>query len=382
MPLFDTYVMVDWSASSEKRPSKRPKKDAIWWAVRSNEDSCDVVARLREIRGTSDPEIVSPSESESQVDGQAGGQVYEETRSTAIKNIRSFLLQEARSERRVLVGFDFAFGYPEGFAQRITKAASANSVWRWLHERLLTPSPDRYEVAKFLNAQINSEYGEEGPFWDVGTEVRSKKQLKALAPTGGKPPHNPYGKAIRDWPFDFQQIRETDKMAVGAKPVWQLSGAGSVGSQTLLGMPWLLELLDTLRGVPDLRGDRCVVWPFDTGFGWVPQGDGSQITIVEIYPSLLRDAVDRHKKDCEFTDCAQVRLSALAFSLLDRNGDLGLLFAGPRTPGTQLGEGRMEAATREEGWIFGVDAKGYQQFWLFRALHEHFFATDGGGIEE
>ena len=370
MPLFDTYVMVDWSASNEKRPSKKPKKDAIWWAAQSNGNDGSVVARLREIRGTSDPEIVPAS--------TGGGQVYEETRSTAIKNIRSFLLEEAENGRRVLVGFDFAFGYPNGFAQRITSQASASSMWRWLHERLLTPNRDRYEVAKCLNTEIHREFGEEGPFWDVGTEVRSKKQLSALASGGGKPPHNPYGKAIREWPFDFPKLRETDEMAVGAKPVWQLSGAGSVGSQAMLGMPWLLELLDTLKDESDLHGNRCVVWPFETGFGWTPQGSGPQITVVEIYPSLLRDAIDRHQKECEVTDCAQVRVNALAFSLLDRSGGLGFLFAGPRTPGTQIRKSRVEAAIREEGWIFGVDAKGYQHFWLIRALHEHFFAIDGG----
>lgn len=350
MPLFDTYVMVDWSASSEKRPSKKPKKDAIWWAVRSNEDSGDVVDRLREIRGTRDEEIVPSSES--------GGQVYEETRKTAIEHIRSFLLEEAEKARRVLVGFDFAFGYPDGFAQRITGEASAISMWRWLHERMLVREPDRFKVAKGLNAKINRDYGEEGPFWDVGTEVRSKKELRALASSGGKPPHNPYGKGLKEWPFNFCEMRETDKMAVGTKPVWQLSGAGSVGSQALLGMPWVLELIDTLTENSVLPRDRCVVWPFDKGFEWTPQGDRPQITIVEIYPSLIRDAVEKHMRDREIVDCAQVRLNALAFSLLDGNGGLESLFAGPRTLGTDLCKGRMEAAMREEGWIFGVDSKG------------------------
>ena len=32
MPLFDTHIIVDWSARSKPSPAK-PTKDAIWWAV-------------------------------------------------------------------------------------------------------------------------------------------------------------------------------------------------------------------------------------------------------------------------------------------------------------------------------------------------------------
>ena len=411
MPLFDTYVMVDWSASSEKRPSKKPKKDAIWWAAQSNGNDGGVVARLRKIRGTSDPEIVPAS--------TGGGQVYEETRSTAIEHIRSFLLEEAQDGHRVLVGFDFAFGYPAGFARRILveEEPKAENLWKHFHDRLMKENEDgetgsrrlrertggdRFQIARCMNDKIKSACDLEGPFWDVGTRVRTGDELANLPnPKGGKPPHNPYARKTKvTWPkkFGFNATRRTDTMASGAQSVWQLSGAGSVGSQVILGVPWLRHLRDSLRETGEIRESRCVIWPFDTGFQLEPLAEGPRIVFAEIYPSLLRDAIDRHREDrrivgCpdvrenapeygsqrkpEIVDCAQVRLNALAFSLLDQRERLSMLFSGPKgMEGTHIGEECLQQIIREEGWILGVDQKEYYKYRLLCALKDHFFEKE------
>ena len=50
-----------------------------------------------------------------------------------------------------------------------------------------------------------------------------------------------------------------DRRARGAKTVWQLAYAGSVGSQMLLGLPALKRLVAD----PLIEG-RAAVWPFET----------------------------------------------------------------------------------------------------------------------
>lgn len=364
MPMFDTYLMVDWSAADpSKTTSKKPKKDAIWWAARWRKGlQHSVVAYLQRIRDNAPEGSVRPSDSAQQV---RGGQVYEETRPSAIDHIYKFLKDEVEAKRRVLVGFDFAFGYPSGFAKHIVgQPASAAQLWRHFHDHLVDSvangDGDRWIFANELNDIVKKNL-DDGPFWDVHGRVHKG---------------NPYTKKNKTkWPFDFKPKRVTDSMAPDAKTVWQLSGPGSVGSQALLGVPWLLDLRERLRC--DIADDRCVVWPFDTGFSAPTMDEGPQVVIVEIYPSLLRDAVDRHKTEeevkADIVDCAQVRLNALAFSLLDNENQLGQLFLGPSTIGTKLGneQPRIPEIKCEEGWIFGVDQKLYSKHLLSCALMEY-----------
>ena len=376
MPLFDTYVMVDWSASNEKRSSKKPKKDAIWWAVHPLRPDAD---RWFKDLGTEKLRHGHVCV----FDWDEGAQVYERTREEAIGNIERFLQHEAERDHRVLVGFDFAFGYPSGFARKITGKPFAKSMWQWLCDQGLTASSkdserssgiDRYHVAKILNKTIEeASCGEDGPFWDVHGKVRSIKANE---------PHDPYGKSKgKEWPdaLKFKQDRVTDKMASGTQPLWKLSGAGAVGSQALLGMPWLLHLRKRLGEMSSLSGGRCVVWPFDGGFDLTPTDDVSRVVIVEIYPSLLRDAVNIHinREDDEIVDCAQVRLNALAFSLLDQKDGLHGLFRGPENvAGTRLSEECRQRIAHEEGWIFGVDEKEYHKYQLLCTLKQHFRMQD------
>jgi hypothetical protein len=60
----------------------------------------------------------------------------------------------------------------------------------------------------------------------------------------------------------------------GAKSVFQIGGAGAVGTASLRGMPFLRAL----------RADGWAIWPFD---------EPSERTIVEIYPRQLTGAVNK-----------------------------------------------------------------------------------------
>lgn len=292
--LFDTHVVVDWSARSKPSP-KRPTKDAIWWAM----------AR----------------------DGKVRRPQYCRTRQEAVKGLRKLLTDEMKAKRRVLVGFDFPFGYPKGVAERLTGRVSAFGVWDWLACRIEDRADNgnnRYAVAE----EINRHFPGVGPCW-------------------GRPANWPYPDVptrARDRtcqePHPLER-RISDKRADGAKTLWQLAYAGSVGSQALLGIAALARLI-RCPGVED----HVSVWPLGTGLR-LPD---SPIVFAEVYPSLIREAVVARRERGEILDRAQVRINALAFSRLDSNGELLALFGG--APNLTLEERRIVEV--EEAWMLGL----------------------------
>ena len=84
MKLFDGYVAVDWSANGKPKQGK----DSIWIAIRG-------------VNGTEEPE--NPA-----------------TRREAVGRIERLLEKATAAGRRLLVGFDFPFGYPAGTARMLT----------------------------------------------------------------------------------------------------------------------------------------------------------------------------------------------------------------------------------------------------------------------
>src|SRR5262245_12815844 len=98
MPLFDAYIMVDWSASDRRRAGRQ---DCIWIA----HGPATAAA----------PATVSPpsrTEAEQIIRAQLGPSV------TAKKG-------------RVLICADFGYGYPAGFASLLTESFSGDLVpWR------------------------------------------------------------------------------------------------------------------------------------------------------------------------------------------------------------------------------------------------------------
>ena len=54
------------------------------------------------------------------------------------------------SDRTVFAGFDFGFGYPQGFAEALTGRAEALAVWDWLEARIEDKADNqnnRFEIA-------------------------------------------------------------------------------------------------------------------------------------------------------------------------------------------------------------------------------------------
>ena len=295
MPLFDTHIVVDWSARSKPSPA-RPSRDSIWWAA---------------VR-----------------DGRALEPEYMRTRHDAVECLAVFIAGELDAGRRVLTGFDFPFGYPAGVAERLTGEASVLALWDWFAERI-EDGPhngnNRFEVAE----RMNGFWEGIGPFWGRPWQWSQFKNI----PTKEK------ARTCRP-----NERRIADKCAAGAKTVWQLAYSGSVGSQVLVGLPALKRLLADPR-----IGGRGAVWPFDTGLQ-PPDTRETPLMLAEIYPSLLRKEVAERRGDGEVLDRAQVRVNAAAFARLDRRGGLAPLFEGA----SGLGPNDRRLIEIEEAWILGL----------------------------
>lgn len=284
---FDHVLIADWSAASRPTSATR-REDAIWI-------------------------------------GEAGGsEQHFRTRFAA----QDWLLRRLAelSGRRVLLGFDFAFAFPAGFARALTGKDDPRALWRWLAENL-TDAPDNANNRFELAARINRRFpAGPGPFWSRPATL----DLPDL-------PRRRFG---IDYAGHGLAERRPAETLSRAKPVWMLNNPGAVGSQSLMGQAFLARL--------DRPG--TAVWPFDPPDLLAK----APLVLAEVYPSLLGPTVRRLARAGEEKDRAQVRLLARALAELDRQGRLSALLAD------------VPAAAREEGWILG---SGHAE--LLQAAVEH-----------
>jgi hypothetical protein len=142
------------------------------------------------------------------------------------------LIDVARESPRTVVGLDFAFSFPEWFL-RDKGLASATDLWslaereseQWLHECL-------------------------PPFWGRN---RTKKTIVEA---------------------EYRRTERAVRPVTGIRPksVFQVYGAGAVGTGSIRGLPFLKQLHEA----------GFSIWPFD------PPG---LPLVIEIYPRLLTDRV-------------------------------------------------------------------------------------------
>ena len=237
--MFDTYIIVDWSAKSMPSP-KKPSPDSIW--------VCEMMKESREY--------------------------YYRTRKGCYEYLKRRLKE--LSAQKVLLGFDFSLGYPKGFATALG-VGSWYAIWEEI-DKLITDEDNRnnrFEAANNLNERI----GACGPFYG-----HPKLDLQNLPMKSPGFPFNING-------LELENYRLTEKRLNGVQPGWKLIGAGSVGSQALVGIPYVKRLLDNFD---------AKVWPFQTGF-LVPR---SRVVICEVWPSMIEPDKDLIK------DRGQVRALA------------------------------------------------------------------------
>ncbi len=144
---------------------------------------------------------------------------------------------------------------------------------------------------------------------------------------------------------DIPEYRATELAIKGGrlqpKSNWQMHGAGAVGGQTLVGIPMVRRLLESL-------GPAGAVWPFGTGWRALEAADVEPLNVLvaEVWPSMWPTT----PTEGEFKDQTQVRTTAMAFAEMDDKGDLAKAFAPPKTATPEL----VEQVEQEEGWILGV----------------------------
>lgn len=279
---YNTVVMVDWSGGNDTGPS--PRKDAIWACV------------VRE--------------------GVTQAPVYLRNRGQAEDWLSDLIATEVASGRRVLAGFDFPFGYPQGFARAATGSDDPLVLWDWF-ARELDDRPDgnnRFDLA----ARLNTVFPDIGPFWFNGL----KRDIPGL-------PRKGTDRSFQG--LSEKRLVETQDGAKGSFSCWQMGGAGAVGSQVMTGIATLSRLRHTHAGM-------VAVWPFEDL--------DRPVAFVEIWPSLIADVVAEAMADDPETvkDAAQVRLLAKAIAQAQSGGTL--------TP--MLGAVPDGPARREEGWILGA----------------------------
>lgn len=295
--LFDTYVIVDWSAASVPRLGA----DSIW------------IAALRRARGGHIETLVLENLA---------------TRHDALAVLRGFFIAALARGERVLAGFDFPFAYPSGLAPRLgLRDAPWRAIWDQI-ANLLRDHPDnsnnRFEVAAELNQRLT---GAAYPFWGC--------PASAEGPTLSRRHHR------RHSATEFPEDRLVDQRMRGPQPGWKLAGTGSAGSQTLTGIP----VLRALRDDPQLR-QSLRIWPFETELAAPPASRHPRVLMAEIYPSM----VPAPRRGGEVKDKAQVRSLAQHFAALDGASALAALFAGD--PALSIDE--RHRVELEEGWVLGV----------------------------
>ncbi|GHF37731.1 molybdopterin guanine dinucleotide synthesis [Seohaeicola zhoushanensis] len=261
---FDSFVMVDWSGGNDRGPT--PRRDAIW--------ACRAGA----------------------------APVYLRNRQLAEAWLCDRIEGELAAGRRLALGFDFPFGYPAGFAGALGLEGPL-ALWDWFEARIedAPRANNRFDIA----GAINRRFGGAGPFWGNGLQ----RDIDGL----------PRTKAGYRNPFADR--RAVERQARGSFTCWQMSGAGAVGSQVMMGLPVLARLRRRFPG-------QLAAWPFEPL--------DRPVALLEIWPSLNLPPVPEGwiRDEWQVQHVAET-LAGMA----------------PDTLAAQL-----DVHAPEEGWILGVPA--------------------------
>lgn len=298
--LFDAYIIADWTAAEGKKLGDQ----SVWIGVAKR----DVRFRLY----TETHNVATRAEGE--------------------KLLASLLADHRKRGDRVLVGFDFNFGYPAGTAERLKLTGTPwQAMWKFIASNVVD-KPDntnnRYQVAAKINRLMTDQAW---PMWGAPAK-QAQRWLTTTKPPAGAGP-------------DISEFRATEaavrKGKLQPKSVWQMHGAGAVGGQTLVGIPAVRRLLENL-------GPSGAVWPFGTGWRELRMEDVEPLSalVVEVWPSMF----DGKPNPGEFKDQAQVRATAEALAGMDEAGGLSKAFAPPKGADEAL----IARVEQEEGWILGA----------------------------
>lgn len=198
-----------------------------------------------------------------------------------------WLIELAKEIPRMVVGFDFCFGFPAWFVSGEHGAASGPAFWELVEreghaERWLSPG------------------GVDARFWG--------KPHKRPAEFSGENLH----RMLRATDIDCKLValipeaeRQARVKGIAPKSVFQIGGAGSVGTASLRGFGVLLKL----------RAAGFNVWPFD-----VPAlaAKRPHPLVVEIYTRLNTGAVRKSSAEARAAYLAKKRSESAEYRALSR----------------------------------------------------------------
>jgi hypothetical protein len=200
--------------------------------------------------------------------------------------LMEWLVELARETPRMVVGFDFSFSYPAWFLRELG-IASAPEFWRvvadgqgerWLHQDC-----------------------EDVRFWGrVGPQRHGKKPAEFR----GEHAHRMLRRAetaLKVRAEIADPLAAARIAGIAPKSVFQIGGAGAVGTASLRGMPGLLRL----------RSAGFKVWPFDAPSGKEP-------LVVEIYTRLMTGAVTKSSEVARTAYLTEKRRENALYSGLSR----------------------------------------------------------------
>jgi len=298
--LFDSYVMVAWSAASKPATGA----DSIWIGALTPD------SRLKLAFKASNPP----------------------TRAKALEELADLLGRCLKRGDRVLMGVDFPMGFPAGASQSLKLKGEP---WRAIRDFLLKEMKDKPDNTnnRFALAARMNRLMSEGPFPFWGCS--KKDELTTLS----------VRKSREHGPGDIGEFRTVETIAMDTRkarpqPVWKIAYAGAIGGQTMTGIPAMARLAEK---VPNVK-----IWPFDLPLARLDNeglGD-ARVVIAEVLTTLNSAS----QQASEIRDEAQVRTLCEALAERDVSGKLGALFAGE----ARLTEEQKRAVTSEEGWILGV----------------------------
>ena len=247
-------VGVDWSG--DQGPGQRKKIWAAVWTAASGSSSSSNEGTVVLESGRSRVELVE------------------------------WLVELARETPRMVVGFDFSFSYPAWFLREMG-IASAPDFWRVVAEG---------QGERWLHRDC-----EDVRFWGrVGPQRHGKKPAEFR----GEHAHRMLRRAetVLKVRAEIADPLAAARIAgIAPKSVFQIGGAGAVGTASLRGMPGLLRLREA--------GFR--IWPYDAPSRKEP-------LVVEIYTRLMTGAVTKSSEVARTAYLAKKRRENVLFAGLSR----------------------------------------------------------------
>lgn len=300
--LFDACIIAGWTAAETKKVGEQ----SLWIGVAKR----DVRFRL-----------------------------YAETHNVATRAegealLASLLAEHRKRGDRVLVGFDFAFGWPEGVAARLNlkDAPAWSALWKFVAANVVDKADNtnnRYQVAAKMNRLMTDQ---PWPFWGAPAK-QAQRWLTTTKPPEGAGADIPEHRAV-----------DAALKARGVAPhsLWQMHGAAAAGGAALIGIPAVRRLLESL-------GPSAALWPFGTGWRALDGADLEPLSalVVEVRPELFGQA---RPETGEFKDQARVRHAALALAEIDERGELASAFAPPGSATPEM----IATVEKAEGWVLGA----------------------------